>query len=106
MSRDKKTPDFLGLLIFWVLAILTQKNGWLAASDPFLMFTQLIKFYRFYYHILKVQMLEKGESSNRQQKLMVSPFCNIYGKIWVGFYVLTLGIAFFRASVFELTERA
>ena len=29
------------------------KNGCLAASDPFHMFTQLIKFYAFHYHLLK-----------------------------------------------------
>ena len=29
------------------------KNGCLAASDPFHMFIQLIKFYAFHYHLLK-----------------------------------------------------
>ena len=43
------------------------KNGWLAASDLFDMFTQSIKFY--YYillHVLRVQMFEKCDSLNRQ----------------------------------------
>ena len=35
------------------------KNGWLAASDLFDMFTQPIKFYyTFHYHVLRVQMSE------------------------------------------------
>ena len=43
------------------------KNGWLAVSDRFDMFTQSIKFYyTFYYHALKVQIFEKCDSSNRQ----------------------------------------
>ena len=29
------------------------KNGCLASSDPFHVFTQLIKFYTFHYHVLK-----------------------------------------------------
>ena len=50
------------------------KNSWLAASEPFDMFTQSVKFYyvsiityviTFHYH---VQMFEKCDSSNRQQK--------------------------------------
>ena len=43
------------------------KNGWLAVSDRFDMFTPSIKFYyTFYYHALKVQIFEKCDSSNRQ----------------------------------------
>ena len=38
------------------------KNGWLAASELFYMFTQLIKFYTFDYHVLRVQMFEKCDS--------------------------------------------
>ena len=38
----------------------------LAASDLFRMFTQSIKFYTFYYYVLRVQMFEKCDSSNRQ----------------------------------------
>ena len=42
------------------------KNGWLAASDLFYMFTQSVKFhYTFHYHVLRVQMLQKCDSSNR-----------------------------------------
>ena len=43
------------------------KNGWLAASDLFDMFTQSIKFY--YYillHVLRAQMFEKCDLLNRQ----------------------------------------
>ena len=47
--------------------LIQYKNGWLAASDLFDMFTQSIKFYyTFYYHVLRVQMFEKCDSSNRQ----------------------------------------
>ena len=42
------------------------KNGCLAASDLFNMFTQSVKFYTFHYHVLRVQMFEKCDSSNRQ----------------------------------------
>ena len=42
------------------------RNGCLAASDLFHMFTQPIKFYAFHYHVVRVQMFEKGYSSNRQ----------------------------------------
>ena len=42
------------------------KNGRLAASDLSRMFIQFIKFYAFHYHVLKVQMFEKWDSSNRQ----------------------------------------
>ena len=43
------------------------KNGYLAASDLFDMFTQLIKlYYTLYYHVLRVQMFKKCDSSNRQ----------------------------------------
>ena len=38
----------------------------------------------FQYHA-RVQMFERGNSSNRQQKRMVVPFSRFYGKIWVGF---------------------
>ena len=42
-------------------------NGWLAASDLFDMFSQSIKFcYKFHYHVLRVQMIEQCDSSNRQ----------------------------------------
>ena len=42
------------------------KNGCLAASGLFHIFTQSIKFYIFHYHVLRVQMFEKCDSSNRQ----------------------------------------
>ena len=42
------------------------RNVWLAASDLFRMFTQSIKFYTFHYHVLKVQMFKKCDSSNGQ----------------------------------------
>ena len=61
------------------------KNGRLAASDLFHMFTQSIKFYTFNYHVLRVQMLKKCDSSNRQQKRVVALFSKFYVKIWVGF---------------------
>ena len=36
------------------------KDGCLAASDLFHMFTQSIKFHAFHYQVLKVQMFENG----------------------------------------------
>ena len=39
----------------------------MAASDLFNMFTQSVKFYyKLYYHVLRVQMFEKCDASNRQ----------------------------------------
>ena len=45
---------------------LQYKKSFLAASDLYHMFTQSIRFYIFYYHLLKVQWFEKCDSSNRQ----------------------------------------
>ena len=43
------------------------KNGWLVASDLFDMITQSVKFYSTsYYNVLRVQMFEKCDPSNRQ----------------------------------------
>ena len=43
------------------------KNGWLAASDLFDMFTRSIEFYdTFHYQVLRVQMLEECDSSSRR----------------------------------------
>ena len=42
-----------------VLYSVQYKNGWLAASDHFHMFTQSVKFYyTFYYHVLRVLILK------------------------------------------------
>ena len=58
---------FLTILKWKNCFINKNKNGWLAASDLFDMFTQSIKFYyTLYYHVLRVQMFEKCDSSNRQ----------------------------------------
>ena len=52
--------------------LIQYKNDRLAVSDLFDMFTQSVKFcYTFYYHVLKVQMFEKCDSSNRQLKWML-----------------------------------
>ena len=78
-----KTKNILPLKILWnetiltiiILTILTGKKcvlfnsvqEWFVASDLFDMFTQSIKFYyTFYYDVLRVQMFEKCDSSNRQ----------------------------------------
>ena len=47
--------------------LIQYKNDWLAASGLFDMFKQAIKFYyTFHQHIIRVQMFEKCDSSNRQ----------------------------------------
>ena len=48
-------------------------QAWLIASNLFPMVTQSINFYTFHFHILRVQMFEKCDSSNRQ-KWMVPSF--------------------------------
>ena len=63
----QKTQKGLTILTGKVFYSIQYKNGWLAASDLFDMFTQSIKFYyTFYYDVLRVQMFEKCDSSNRQ----------------------------------------
>ena len=58
------------IIIIMIMIIITNndsfqyKNGCLAASDH--MFTQSIKLYTFHYHVLRVQMFQKCDSSNRQ----------------------------------------
>ena len=69
------------------------RNGWLAASDLFDMFTQSIKF-----------CLKKCDSLNRQQKWMVAPFSKFYGKIWVSF-CLNTGKRFFLEVSFSSQQK-
>ena len=59
--------------------------SWLLLT--FLMFTQPIKFYTFYCHILRVQMFKQGDSLNKQNKRLLLPTSinKFYRKIWVGF---------------------
>ena len=68
------------------------KNGWLAASVLFHMFTQWIKFVHSIIHV-RVKMFEKCDSSNRQKKWMVAPFSKFTAKFGLVF-VLTLENAF------------
>ena len=69
------------------------KNGLLAPSDLFDMFTQSIKFYyTFYYHLLRVQMFEKCDSSNSKNEWLLHP-ASFTGKFGLVF-VLTLEITF------------
>ena len=79
------------------------RNGWLAASDLFRIFTQSIKIYTFHYHVLKVQMFKKCGSSNGQSKwlLLLAKFTAKLGLV----FVLTLGNAF-RDFILKPTERA
>ena len=76
------------------------KNGWLAASDLFHMFTQWIKFVHSIIHV-RVKMFEKCDSSNRQKKWMVAPFSKFYGKVWVGF-CLNTGKRFFLCEMWNI----
>ena len=102
------------------------RNGWLAASDLFDMFTQSIKFQAFHYQYLcipfyafyasvhlciplscilciplSVQMFEKCDSS---KKWMVAPFSKFYGKIWVSF-CLNTGKHFFLEVLFSSQQK-
>ena len=51
--------------------------SWLLLT--FLMFTQPIKFYTFYCHMLRVQMFKQGDSLNKQNKRLLLP--NFYQQI-------------------------
>ena len=69
------------------------RNEWLAASDLFDMFTQPIKFYyTFHYHVLRVQMSEKRDSSNSRNEWLLLP-ASFTAKLGLVF-VLTLENAF------------
>ena len=70
----------------------SKKNGWLAASDLFHVFTLSIKFYTFHYDVL---MFEKCDSSNIQGSknewlLLSASFAAKFGLV----YVLILENAF------------
>ena len=68
------------------------RNGCLAASEFFHMFTQSIKFHTFRYHVLKStrfkNMIHQIDSKNGWL-WMVAPFSKFYGKAWVGFCLNT-----------------
>ena len=82
--------------------LIQYKNGWLAASDLFDMFTQSIKFYyTFYYHVSWVQMFEKFYNSKNEWLLLPAPS----SKIWVGFCLNTGKRFFFRGFILKPTER-
>ena len=56
----QKTQKGLTILTGKVFYLIQYKNGWLAASDLFDMFTQSIKFYyTFCYQVSTVQMFKK-----------------------------------------------
>ena len=64
--------------------LIQYKNGWLAASDLFDMFTQSIKFYyTFYYHVLWVQMFEKFYNSKNEWLLLPASFTAKFGLVFV-----------------------
>ena len=68
------------------------KNGWLAASDRFDMFTKSIEFhYRFRYHVLTVQknVIHQIDSKN-ESLLLPAGFTAKFGLV----FVLTLENAF------------
>ena len=75
METDKTAFSYTHKKQHEYLTILTEKKQVLinsvqlscsAASDLFQMFTQPVTFYAFYYHVLRVQIPEKCDSSNRQ----------------------------------------
>ena len=65
------------------------KNGCLGASDLFRMFTLSVKFYTFYYHVLREQMFEKCDSvihqidNNNEWLLLSASFTAEYGLVFV-----------------------
>ena len=65
ITRAKITLTTLtGKIVFYSIQY---EKGWLAATELFDTFTQSIKFYyTFHYHVLRVQIFEKCDSSNRQ----------------------------------------
>ena len=69
------------------------KNGWLAASDLFDMFTQSIRFYyAFYYQVVRVLMFEKYDSVNSKNEWLLLPASFTAKRRLV--FVLTLENAF------------
>ena len=105
--------------IFWnifCLTILTGKYCFIQLSKRmpggllltfFDMFTQSIKlYYTLHYHVLGLQMFEKCDSSNWQEKWMVALSRKFYGKIWVGFCLNTGKRFFIRGFILKPAERA
>ena len=78
------------------------RKDWLAASDLFGVFTQLIKFYRFHYQYICLKNVIH-QIDNKNGWLLLS--ANFTAKIGLVF-VLTLANAFFRGFIFKSTERA
>ena len=61
------------------------------------MFTQSVKFYTFYCHILKSIDVWNNLIHQTDRKWTVAPFSKFYGRIWVGF-CLTTGKRFFHSK--------
>ena len=101
-GKDKAImyPERLGLPFYrysqgkTIFYSIQYKNGWLAASDLFYMFTQSVKFYTFYYHTFKEFRCLKNvihEVDSKNEWLLLSS--GFTAKFWLVF-VLTLKNAF------------
>ena len=72
----------------------------MAASDLFLVFTQSVTFYTFHHHVLRVQIFEKFDSSNRSKNEWLFLSVSFTAKFELVF-VLTLGNAFSKRFDFK-----
>ena len=82
------------------------KNGYLAPSDLFHMFKQSVKFYTFYYHVLKddryLRIVIHQIDRKNECFLLSASFMTKFGLL----FVLRLENSFFRGFILKPTERA
>ena len=82
------------------------RNGWLAASDLFDMFTQSIKFHTFHYQYrcLKNAIHQIKDVKELGSLMVLIKFSKFYGKIWVG-PCLNTGKRFFLEVSFSNQQK-
>ena len=78
----------------WFTEFSTKIQGWLSLTFFICLNNQLSSF-----NSIIVQISEKRNSSNRQQKWVVASFSNFHGKIWFGF-CLNIRKQFFLGFLF------
>ena len=85
--------------------LIQHKNGCLAASDLFHVFTQSVKFYTFHYYVFKSTDVSKTipqADSKNEWLLFSASFTSKFGLV----FVLTRKTFFLRGFILKPTERA
>ena len=92
--RDNFVHESIKFLQFGVSSV-QYRNGWLAASDLFQMFTQSIKFYTFHYQYKCLKNVIHQIDSKNGWLLLSASFAAKFGLV----FVLTQGNAFSQLEV-------